>query len=877
MIPAPEALAAALADRYRIERQLGVGGMATVYLAEDLKHDRHVAIKVLKPELAAVLGAERFVQEIKTTAALSHPHILPLFDSGQAGGFLYYVMPYIQGETIRDKLNRETQFGIEESIQIATEVADALDYAHRHGVIHRDIKPENILLHDGRPMVADFGIALAVSAAAGGRMTETGLSLGTPHYMSPEQATAEKEITARSDVYSIASVLYEMLAGQPPHLGGSAQQIIMKIIAEPVAMVTQFRKTVPPHVAAALATALEKLPADRFASAAEFRDALRNPAFATTHGIGFAAGTSGVGTQGLRRRYYVALAVAAVASVAALAGWFRPEPAPEVSRHSLFLPDSQGLSTANGTLVAISPDGRTIAYVTGNAPTTQLLVRSLDELRPRVLSGSEGAINPSFSPDGKRIAFITIREPRAVKVMPVAGGPAVTLTDSLVDLGGLAWGDDGYIYYDGKLEGDGVARIRENGGAPPEIASRPDSGESYHFLPSALPDGRGFLFTIRRSGSESDIGVMDARTGTKRVLARGFVGRYSPSGHLLVVTDDGTLFATPMDLEKLELKGEAVPMAEGLLVRGNQRVDLVISRSGSALYTAGATASGARELIWIDRTGGKTAVDPSYSASLAGRPQISPDGGSVAVAIGTVGARQVWVKQLDAGPASRVSDLGAFPTWYPDGRRIAFSTGRSLFQVPADGSTPATEIVGEEEAFAPTISSDGRWIVYAKRGDIWAIRPGEDSLPRRIVNDAGQQTLPALSPDGKWLAYSSDETGSWHVIVRPFPETATAKRQVSVRVGYAPLWSRSGRELFFVTPDSLYVADVSTGAAFRSGIPKPLFSVTGLPVSVFLFDVSPDARRFLLVRYVGSAPGENADELVLVQNFAAELKAKSPR
>jgi serine/threonine-protein kinase len=217
-------LSAALAERYRIERELGQGGMATVYLAHDLKHDRKVALKVLKPELAAVLGAERFVVEIKTTAGLQHPHILPLFDSGTADGFLYYVMPFIEGETLRDKLNRETQLGVDEAVRIAREVADALDYAHGKGVIHRDIKPENILLANGRPMVADFGIALAVSAAAGGRMTETGLSLGTPHYMSPEQATADKEISARSDVYSLGSVLFEMLAGEPPHSGGSARR-----------------------------------------------------------------------------------------------------------------------------------------------------------------------------------------------------------------------------------------------------------------------------------------------------------------------------------------------------------------------------------------------------------------------------------------------------------------------------------------------------------------------------------------------------------------------------------------------------------------------------------------------------------------------------
>src|SRR5690348_1919501 len=237
-------LTAALSDRYRIERELGVGGMATVYLAEDLKHERRVALKVLKPELAAGRRAARSEAEIKTTASLQHPHILPLFDSGTADGFLYYVMPYIEGETLRDKLNRETQLGIDEAVRIAKEVADALDYAHRHGVIHRDIKPENILLHDGRPVVADFGIALAVSAAAGGRMTETGLSLGTPHYMSPEQATADKDITGRSDIYSLASVLYEMLSGSPPHVGSSAQQIIMKIIANEAHPVNEVRKAV---------------------------------------------------------------------------------------------------------------------------------------------------------------------------------------------------------------------------------------------------------------------------------------------------------------------------------------------------------------------------------------------------------------------------------------------------------------------------------------------------------------------------------------------------------------------------------------------------------------------------------------------------------
>jgi serine/threonine protein kinase len=267
-------LAAALSDRYRIERELGAGGMATVYLAQDLKHHRKVAVKVLRPELAAVIGADRFLSEIRTTANLQHPHILPLFDSGAADSFLYYVMPYIEGISLRDRLSREKQLPIGDAVRLATEIAGALDYAHRHGVIHRDIKPENILLHDGSALVADFGIALAASKA-GTRMTETGMSLGTPQYMSPEQAMGERELDARSDVYALGCVTYEMLTGEPPFSGPTAQAIVAKVMtAEPVEMTT-LRKTIPADVADAVHIALQKLPADRFASAAEFAAALR--------------------------------------------------------------------------------------------------------------------------------------------------------------------------------------------------------------------------------------------------------------------------------------------------------------------------------------------------------------------------------------------------------------------------------------------------------------------------------------------------------------------------------------------------------------------------------------------------------------------------
>ena len=275
-------LSAALEGRYRIERELGEGGMATVYLAQDLKHDRRVAIKVLKPELAAVIGGDRFVTEIKTTASLQHPHILPLFDSGADAGFLYYVLPYVDGESLRERLDREKQLSVGEAVGIATDVASALHYAHEQGIVHRDIKPANILIHAGQPVVADFGIALAISAAGGGRLTETGMSVGTPHYMSPEQASADRDVSARSDTYALGCVLYEMLAGEPPHTGSTAQAVLMRILTEDPRDLGEVRRSVPGHVRDATTKALEKLPADRFESAEAFRQALTDETFRYT-------------------------------------------------------------------------------------------------------------------------------------------------------------------------------------------------------------------------------------------------------------------------------------------------------------------------------------------------------------------------------------------------------------------------------------------------------------------------------------------------------------------------------------------------------------------------------------------------------------------
>ena len=286
-------LNAALEGRYVVERELGEGGMATVYLAKDLKHKRNVALKVLKPELAAVVGAERFLAEIQVTANLQHPHILPLFDSGEADGFLFYVMPYVEGETLAERLHEDKQLPVEEAVRIATGVANALDHAHRNGVIHRDIKPANILMQDGEPVVADFGIALAVGAAGGSRLTETGLSVGTPFYMSPEQATGDQTVGGSSDIYALGCVLFEMLVGEPPYLGNTAQAVLGKIIAGAPVQPTTQRATIPANVDAAIRSALEKLPADRFPTAQDFARALRDPGFRHGEVVAGAVGAAG--------------------------------------------------------------------------------------------------------------------------------------------------------------------------------------------------------------------------------------------------------------------------------------------------------------------------------------------------------------------------------------------------------------------------------------------------------------------------------------------------------------------------------------------------------------------------------------------------------
>ncbi len=880
-------LAQALADRYAIERELGEGGMATVYLAHDLKHDRKVALKVLKPELAAVLGAERFVVEIKTTAALQHPHILPLFDSGEADGFLFYVMPFVDGETLRDKLNRETQLGIDEAVRITCEVADALHYAHTQGVVHRDIKPENILLANGRPMVADFGIALALSAAAGGRMTETGMSLGTPHYMSPEQATADKEISARSDVYSLASVLYEMLTGDPPHTGSSAQQVIMKIISEVADPVTTLRKSVPPNVAAAVAKALEKLPADRFESAEAFKEALGNPAFTTMASAALASAPT-TARGWLRSPFsWATLAVAAVALAALGYVATRPEPARPLSRLDLATGELQiGQSFSGG--VAISDDGSMVATAGSLNGVPGIYLRHLDGDPEFVLvAGTEGGFHPDFSPDGLWLVFARPSDSALVRVL-VGGGGAFELVK-----GGTgrsfypSWGPDNRIAF---LIGQELHVMDAGGGTP----VRHGEGAGPWRAGEWLPDGSGILGTTPAGVVLYDF----ASDSTTLLVPDARYPSHAATGHLLYIDEGGGLFAVEFDLGRHAITGDPIRVVD--------RVQDALGDPGYAVSPGGVlvvhdgesmgarTTLGNSTTLVIATLGG--AVDTiKLPAAGRERPRFAPNGEAIAYELYNEGGRtdiQVFnLISLTNSPITFGSDNDD-PVWSPDGTRILFnrsvgdSTGEDLYLVQADGSDSARRLLALPGSQTPTDWPDEATIVFVSNGagneDLLITSLADSATPRAYQEAPWDEFEFDLSPEGQLAAYVSEEGGNDQVWVRDFPVARGKWLVPGSDRGRDPRWAPDGRSIYFwrlfTGPDTLMVARVDREPQLVIHDPVP---VPGLPPVVMRgWDLAPDGKR--LVVSSGLAPTTSANlagdvgaaRYLVTLNWFEELRAR---
>jgi serine/threonine-protein kinase len=908
-------LNAALAGHYRIERHLGEGGMASVYLCADLKHKRNVALKLLKPELAAVLGAERFVQEITTTASLQHPHILPLFDSGSADGFLYYVMPYVEGETLRAKLDRETQLGVDEAVRIAREVLDALDYAHQHGIVHRDVKPENILLHGGHAMVADFGIALALSAAAGGRMTETGLSLGTPHYMSPEQATGEKDITGRSDIYSVGSVLYEMLTGNPPHVGSSAQQIIMRIITDTPRPVSEIRKSVPHNVAAAVAKALEKLPADRFESAKAFSDALGNPAY--TNASGAPTGTTGRSSVANTRQLTRALFGVSIVAVALLGttvwGWLKFAAPTVVSRYRTVLWDTPQVRPGIvGRGLAISPDGGTVVFEDSTASGWQLFAHERNRLDVTAVGGTADVLAyagaPTFSPDGAWIAFVT-RDGK-VKKVPRGGGAPVVIADSanMFLIPSIAWLDGGTILY--VDAGFGVRAVAQDGGTRREVFKAPilsDTAARGIVSVAGLPGGGSALLAVCTLGCDkADLRVLDLRSLKSTVLVADVLAGWPlPGGAVAFVRKDGGVLAAPFDLRALRFTRPPAPVLDGVRTSVYD-ADIAVSASGTLIYVAGGAvvATAPRyQPVWVTRTGATTPVDTGWTVPLLGGCTcdgafaLSPDGRRLALSVWRDAANgDIAVKQLDAVPFALTpltfTGDGVSPVWTADGRSVVYGGGKgnneSILRRRADGTgavdtlLPAsTRSIIEIVPTRDTTQFIVRVGIVGPQRDIVLAHWGDTTTTPLMAHPGFAEINPALSPDGRWLAYASNETGRFEVYVRPFPAVNARRVQVSQAGGTEPRWAHSGRELFFRNgAQALVAATVVPAATFTLGPQAVLFD--GSPFhfdgneDARSYDVAPGDQRFVFMRtVVPTGPAAAApDKLVEVTNWATEVQTK---
>jgi serine/threonine-protein kinase len=870
-------LNAALTGRYAIEGELGEGGMANVYLADDLRHERKVAIKVLKPELAALVGADRFLGEIKTTANLQHPHILPLFDSGQAEGFVFYVMPYVESESLRQRLDRDVQLPVDEAVRLATAVANALGYAHRQGVIHRDIKPENVLMHEGEPLVADFGIALAVSAAGGSRLTETGLSLGTPYYMSPEQASADRELGPQADIYSVGCMLYEMLVGEPPHTGKTAQAVLAKILTERPRSVTDMRATVPLNVAAAVARSLERLPADRFEGADEFVRALGDGSF--THEVAAARTTqtapaaAPAATLPSRSPFakWAPWGVAAAAVVVAVWSLMPEPPSDPAPTYRMTLSDFVVESVAGGGWrIAISPDGSTI--VAGGADN-MLYVRRSDDTEFRPIPGTERGQHPAISPDGEWLAFSAGNELFKVQL---SGGPVLPLAD-----GGrnAHWHVQEELVYTGS---EGIYRVASAGGEGTLIVEGDVS------RPFMLPGGRGLIHD-----SPAGLTLHDLDSGESTVIGPGGSnGRYVPTGHILFGDRAvQSVFAVPFDLGSMTVTGDPVPVLPSVNIFSGGAVQLAVSDNGTLVHGLAVTQGGTggnERLTWFDVDGTRTELLQVFSAGQVDHPRISPDGSKVAYTDDD--ADEVFLYDLLTGGRTQLTEgMDADrPVWAPDGRHVYVWSPGGWHRVPVDGSTEPELVLEDVTGPMVDVSADGNWAVVEEllgegEPNLLSVRLDTDPVTvTPYLRADWHEEEGEISPDGRWLTYQADQTGGHGAYLRSFPELGPFV-EISAEVDESPVWAPDGSAIYFVRDDRLVRREVRLGETLELGSETELFSAAGTRSSagMRMYDIHPDGDRFLFVT-TGSAGGQEAPEVeyegigpvVVVVNWFQELRER---
>jgi serine/threonine-protein kinase len=781
-------LSAALSDRYRIERELGQGGMATVYLAHDLKHDRQVAIKVLRPELAAMIGSERFLQEIRVTARLRHPHILPLYDSGAVDNVLYYVSPLVEGGSLKARLERDGKLPTTEAVRIARDVADALDFAHQHGVIHRDIKPDNILLEAGHAVIADFGIARAVSAAGADRMTQAGVSVGTPTYMSPEQASGELEIDGRADIYGLGVVLYEMLSGKPPFSGQTLQALMAAVLTREATPLPE-SPDVPPELSKAVSKAMAKKPSDRFASAREFSQAL-----------GVHEEPQALAASSARRTRVLAFAGL---GALALIFWLTSHRSQRPARASATRLAQITSDEAVEEWPAWSPDGKRLVFSRTEGGYRNLFLKSYPGGEETQLTkGQRDDIQPAWSPDGKTIALVRSNtasgklEPSDVlgwydggdvwKVDVASGQEALLVSGAF----NPSWSPDGaHLAVDAGISGAHRIWVTDANGRNSRQVTNDSSEVVVHMSPDWSPDGKRLVFR-RLQQQKSDIVVVDLATGRTTWVTHDDVvdvnPAWSPSGRFIYFS---SLRGGGLNLWRVAVSptGEPRSSPEQLTTGAGDDLEISIAPDGKRL---------AFSIFRIEADLWRLPIDP-----VTGRT--------------TGQAEQVIA-------TTRVESRGA---WSPDGKTIAFNSDRNgdmNLWLHSEGESDRQITHGPGGDYQPNWSPDGKVLAFfssrSGRNDIWTVQVADGAL-KRLTSDTGIHINPFFSPDGKYIAYHEDRDGRFQLWVMNADGSNQHQLSSDGAAGHFVRWSADGKSIIFRAEPpggtQILSVNVETGAATR--------------------------------------------------------------
>ena len=873
---------------HEIADQLGAGGMGEVYRATDTRLDRTVAIKVLPEHLADRAGLrERFEREAKAVSSLNHPHICTLFDVGEQDGIHYLVMEYVDGETLQQRLEKG-RLPLDQALEYAIQIADALDKAHRQGVVHRDLKPGNIMITKSGTKLLDFGLAKLKGDAgevsplsqmptqdASAPLTAEGTILGTLQYMAPEQLEG-KEADARTDIFAFGAVVYEMVTGKKAFEGASQASLIAAILEHQPQGMSELQTATPPSLDHIVSTCLHK-----------DRDLRWQTATDLSREVKWAQVVQPVSQSAERApQSKLPWLVAFVSGIllAAGASWLlvESEPPRPVRRFHLARPATQTLPTQTDNHVAITPDGQTLVYRGREGGVVRFYQRDLDGFDTVPIPGTEGdAMHPFFSPEGRWLAFV---DGTTLMKVALAGGQPQRVSELRYNPVGGSWATDGTIFV--ALRNAGLVRVPAAGGEPETIAT-PDDGRQYWY-PQVLPGTQAVLFTASVARPNAgDVMLLDDESAEPRMLvANAVAGHYVPTGHLLFVRGGG-IWAIGFDLDRLEVVGDPLRIEEDVRVSSGGSIAMGMAADGTLVYIAPGPSTELSTLALVDRDDGRVEELKPPPANYM-YPRVSPDGQRFLVSLRENDGDSLWIHELSGVTAPRKLEGSNSGVWAADGKRVTFAieqadSVRNIYEAPADGSgVPVPFHSGQRRLRPYSWDGDGQFLVFTESPaaggpDLWTFR-STDREAKPFYVAAGRQFDAVFSRNGKWIAYQTNETGAYEVWVQPFPATGS-RYQITFGGGYSPLWSPDGRELFYLNSSrKLASVAVDTTAGFTYSRTPDLLPVTGTLGGVNRirnFDITPDGQKFLILLPTEST--ESREPVIhIVLNFFEELKERVP-